>query len=454
MSSPRTVLIISPRFPPTNAADHQRVRMTLPYFRELGWEPVVVAVEAEEVAAVQDPRLCYTYPEDITVHRVPARSLRFWRRLGVGSLTFRAMPFLRRKVLELCQSKPPALIFFSTTEFGTIRLGQELRRRFGIPYLVDLQDPWVNRYYHDNGVRPPGGWMKYRLIHALARRQEPGALREAAHIIAVSAAYPRQIRERYPDIPGERFTVIPFAANENDFALLEREPVEQRVFDRTDGLLHWTYAGRGGADMAFALRGFFRAFAEWVRREPATAGRIRMHFVGTSYATGGRALPTIQPVAEEMGVAHQVDERPERIPYFETIQTLKESDALIVPGSSDAGYTASKIYPYVLARRPLLAIFNEGSSVVSFLEGNGLGTVAAFSADDSEESLAGRIADCWFDSGSFQHVPEGNPGALEAFSARKQASDLAAIFNRVADLGGNGRGSPLGVGKEATDAIA
>jgi hypothetical protein len=32
----RRVLLVSPRFPPTNAADHQRVRMTCPYFAENG----------------------------------------------------------------------------------------------------------------------------------------------------------------------------------------------------------------------------------------------------------------------------------------------------------------------------------------------------------------------------------------------------------------------------------
>ncbi len=47
----RRVLIVSPHFPPTNAPDHQRVRMSLPYFQENGWEPVVLAVTADGVSA-------------------------------------------------------------------------------------------------------------------------------------------------------------------------------------------------------------------------------------------------------------------------------------------------------------------------------------------------------------------------------------------------------------------
>ena len=36
----RRVLIVSPSFPPISAADLHRVRMSLPYYREFGWEPI------------------------------------------------------------------------------------------------------------------------------------------------------------------------------------------------------------------------------------------------------------------------------------------------------------------------------------------------------------------------------------------------------------------------------
>jgi len=40
----KRVLIVSPNFPPINAPDMQRVRMSLPFYRDNGWEPVVLAV--------------------------------------------------------------------------------------------------------------------------------------------------------------------------------------------------------------------------------------------------------------------------------------------------------------------------------------------------------------------------------------------------------------------------
>ena len=82
----KNVLIISPRFPPVNAADHQRVRMALPYFREHGWEPTVLCVDAQFVEASQDAYLLNTIPDDISVESVPAISQALTRKIGFGGL--------------------------------------------------------------------------------------------------------------------------------------------------------------------------------------------------------------------------------------------------------------------------------------------------------------------------------------------------------------------------------
>jgi hypothetical protein len=34
----KRVLVVTPRFPPVNAPDHQRARLMLPFLREFGWE--------------------------------------------------------------------------------------------------------------------------------------------------------------------------------------------------------------------------------------------------------------------------------------------------------------------------------------------------------------------------------------------------------------------------------
>src|SRR5262249_51040438 len=78
-------------------------------------------------------------------------------------------------------------------------------------------------------------------------------------------------------------------------------------------------------------------------------------------------------------------EWPHRIPYFEALQLLLDADFLAVPGSDDPHYTASKIYPYILANKPLIGVFHPSSSVCEILRTTRAGTV--FPIGGSSEEL-------------------------------------------------------------------
>ena len=103
---------------------------------------------------------------------------------------------------------------------------------------------------------------------------------------------------------------------------------------------------------------------------------MRLHFVGTSYAQNG--APQIDAIAREFGVEDLVDERTARVSYLESLQIMLDSDALFLIGSDEPHYTASKVFPYMLARKPLLAVFHEDSSVVKILDEIGHASVLTF----------------------------------------------------------------------------
>ena len=63
----RRVLIVSPHFPPLNAPDHQRVRMSLPHYAACGWEPVVLCVARVRQVGVMEAELAATVPPDVRV---------------------------------------------------------------------------------------------------------------------------------------------------------------------------------------------------------------------------------------------------------------------------------------------------------------------------------------------------------------------------------------------------
>ena len=86
----KRVLIVSPRFPPTNAPDHHRVRMMVGVLEQFGWEAEVLAVEPELVDAPLDFHLEKAFPKPPIVHRTKAWNSRWTRKLGLGGLGYRA----------------------------------------------------------------------------------------------------------------------------------------------------------------------------------------------------------------------------------------------------------------------------------------------------------------------------------------------------------------------------
>ena len=424
------LLIITPHFPPTNAPDLHRVRTVLPFLGQNGWDAHVLAVQPAQVAAPIDPWLVDLMPSDIPVHRVQALGLRWTRLPGLGSLAFRAMPALRRCGDRLLASNRFDLVYFSTTQFGVHSLGPFWLRKFGVPFAMDYQDPWVNEYYSQHlHVVPPGGRFKFALAQMIHRRAEPRVLRHCAGITSVSPEYPFQLRSRYSFLPPQwPVEVLPFPGNDHD---LERAAtVRQRVFTPTPGMTNWVCVGRAGPDMHLAAQSLFDAVRAYARDWPGFLRRLRIHLIGTSYAPNGRAEKSIEPLAAAYGLAGVVREDPERIPYSQALRCLIDASALIALGSDDPAYTASKIYPYLLARKPLLAVFHENSSVTSLLRAVQGGICVAFRTDESVASISARIRRQWFDQNQWMIPRPLNEAAFGRFRAAASTERLAAFFHR------------------------
>jgi hypothetical protein len=167
--------------------------------------------------------------------------------------------------------------------------------------------------------------------------------------------------------------------------------------------------------------------------DPALFGRLRLHFIGTSYARSGHATEQVLPLARAMGVGDLVDEHPERIPYLDALQVLLDSDAVLAVGSELSHYTASKIFPLILAQRPILAVFHEASTVNSILRETGAGESVSFGDGRPPESVVPQIHDRLVtlvrEGGAFPHRPDLD--AFRPYTGRAMAERLAGVFDSV-----------------------
>ena len=425
------VLIVSPHFPPVNAADMHRVRMILPFLRENGWEAEVLAVRPEAVAAPKDKWLEAGLPEDVPVHRVKALGLGWCRVPGLGTLGWRALPATQRAGDELLRAKKFDLVYFSSTQWPVHLAGPHWKRRYDVPFAMDYQDPWVNDYYRRHPeVTPPGGRLRYAAADALSRWTEPRVLRECSGYTSVSEAYPADLTRRYPWSTTIPYAVMPFPGSERDFERVRAEDVRQKQFHPGDGKRHWVYVGRGGQDMETAARALFRAVAEHARANPGFREQVVMHFIGTSYAPAGTGSATISPIAAEYGISDMMREHPDRIPYSETLRCLLDGSAIIALGSNDASYTASKIYPCLLARKPLLVVCHEQSGVVRLMEEVGGGACFTF-GDGKSESPSNEIRAKWLEQSAAEIIVPLDMGKLANYLERRGARDLAKLWDGI-----------------------
>jgi len=363
----------------------QRVRMSLPYFKQFGWDAEVVTVDPQYSEISKDELLVQTIPIGIKIHQVKAFNKKLTSKFGLGSIALRSLWFYRKKVNQLLKKGHFDLIYFSTTQFPVCILGAYWKRRFQIPYAIDMQDPWFSDYYENKPKeqRPAKYWFSYRLNKYL----EPKAMRHVDGLISVSGNYITDLKERYPvikDIPAETIT---FGAFEPDLAIAEKN---KSHFDPLlDTATHnIVYIGRGGADMHASVSVLFKAFKAGLGKTPGLFKKIRLYFIGTSYAPTGYGIPTILPLAKQFGIDVNVIEITDRISYYHTLLTLQQASALFIPGSDDPKYTASKIYPYILTGKPLLGIFNPQSSAIETLKEYGVKHVYDYGANNDSEIAA------------------------------------------------------------------
>ena len=427
----KNVLIISPHFPPVNAADMHRVRQALPYLEQLGWHAVVITVDEAYIESYStDPLLLHTIPANTEIHSVKAFETRHTRKLGLGSLSMRSYWHIRKKGNELLKKYKFDLVYFSTTAFHVMALGPYWKRKFNVPFIVDIQDPWRNDFYLDKPAseRPP----KFLIAYNIDKYLEAKTIPFADGIISVSKGYCDTFRQRYPSVSEKKCRVIPFGVADTDIDVMRKYVGGCNEVSLPKDKINIVYAGRGGFDMSYAVSILFKALKKGLDEGRADFKNIHCWFIGTSYAPPGTGNKTIIPIAIENKVQDHVTEITDRVPYFETLYLLDKADIVFIPGSVDIHYTASKIYPYLILQKKLLAVFNKNSSVVTMLQQLNFGELVVF--DHTAENADSYVEECYTRLCKLlakDYAPHLDSDLFEPYRASYKTKEQVNFFNEV-----------------------
>ena len=182
------------------------------------------------------------------------------------------------------------------------------------------------------------------------------------------------------------------------------------------------------------ISALFAAVKQLRTSDPSLGARLHMHFVGTSNRSTDDVMPVVLAHARAAGLADIVTEHPQRIGYIDALQTLLSASIILVLGSTERRYTASKLAPALASGRPLLVITHRESDIYRALDEVSRQGIAIAAFDDSGPSLA--TTDCIYRQlrAWVQHPPSERRVSerdLEAFSAVHLARTLAGVLDMV-----------------------
>lgn len=421
----KRVLLIQPQFAPCSYPTAQRTRLWATHLTRLGWEPIVFAADPRDLEEPADPGFATLLPETLRVVRFRAWNPKQTRRVGLGDLGLRSWWGLRRALKTFFKAETAAAVVFHGPPWFCFTLGPWVRRRFGIPYVLDYIDPWISAPAARFPLASKAHW--YRVA---ARRLEPSTVRQASGIVTISEEALAELRKRYPEIRNTPGVAIPYGFEPSDFA-----PSLNENLKPSRGLRILRYIGARLPASIPLWESLFAALARRLAEDPALPAKLRLELIGTTYAVGSPG-PLLLPVAERFGVAELVTEHPARVPYGESLQRFRDADGLLVMGTTEPHYAASKIFPTLAAAKPLIGVVHEGSEVVPMLRAIRVKGVVTFGSTDELSTLETPLAaalEAFVADRLEAPSTETVEATLAPFTAARMAERVAALLQQITD---------------------
>lgn len=434
----RRVILVAPEFPPSNTAGAHRPRLFAKHLPAFGWTPTVLTIRRDLIEGPIDKRLEALLDPDLEVIRtgaLPIRPVRLIGDMGIRTLWShaRALDAMARR------GEVEAMALFGPPWFS-FALGPRMRRRYAVPYVMDYIDPWISDWTASPRF-PSKGWFYHRAAKAI----EPRALRSAAHVTAVSDGVLGDLRRRYPWLDPARTTAMPYGAEPDDLDAAARLGIGPPDFTPGDGTVTVAFTGAIQPNGGELLRAVLRAIAELRASGSDLGRRIRLRCYGTSNLTWGHGRFSVLPLARELGVADLVSEIPERIPYLDAMAVLRACNIVLVMGSHDPYYHASKLYPAIVSGRPILAVCHEASSIRAVMAATGAGSCVTFADPGDIDARADEIRRAIVTLAARERRPP-RASDVERFTARASTAALARALDAAV---ASHRFAPRPLGQEA-----
>ncbi len=373
----KNVLIVSYLFPPVGGIGVQRPLKFVRYLEQSGWHPTVLTA-AGVYSATMDAELFNEVPEGVLVYRVndvvstwigrfiskgpslpqrgtdhlPPQSERhsFKQRVGRWLKTLKDRLMIPDESVfwalqaawkgrSLIKKHHISCLYTTSGPNSTHVTGMLIRLFTGVKWVADFRDPWIdNMHYKRTG-----------LLNELESRLESNVFHSANAIMTVTESFRNLFATKYPESRHKMF-VIRNGVDPNDYAHIHSVP-------HTDEPFTIFYAGILYPERSPAA--FFEAVRQLLNSEAIPASDIRIQFAGIFDYPG-------KSDHYQMLLRYQLADCVERLgylPHQSVIAAMEHAHVLLLIGEGQlqfAMYIPGKLYEYLYAKRPILALMHEG----------------------------------------------------------------------------------------------
>ncbi len=427
--APLHLCLVTYRFPPQAGGGVIRPLKFAKFLSREGIRVTVLTV-ADPSLRGEDSSLTRDVPADVRVHRVRERgalaAIGRARRVAarpagpLDRLRVAARWWLHQWTVpdaqagfiasaERAASRSPVadadVVLATGGPWSSFVAGARIARKLGAPLVLDYRDPWTTA---------PAGWPYHP--GARARRLNPGIERRLLQTAsAVTLAH-----ESLVDLLSSKLGIadlsrkchwIPNGYDPEDFEGLAAEPSDRFVLTYVGSL----YGGR-------TLRPIVEAIETLHREDPTVAAGIGLRIVGPE---GPRFLAEIgsSPIADRIeAVGHE--------PHHRALIRLLSSTINVLTEIEYAGanlHTAGKVYEYLRAGRPILAVTGEGVTG-DLIRKCGAGWVVAPSDPRAIRDTIARAFSDWRDG---RPLPAPDPEEVRRYDRSISVARLASVLRSV-----------------------
>ncbi|HEU4780330.1 MAG TPA: glycosyltransferase family 4 protein [Steroidobacteraceae bacterium] len=356
MTARPTLLIVAYHFAPSPLVGAKRFSFLTREFTRMGFE---VHVVTNGITDSPHGREDTSLPITGTVHRVdapfevPLKGVGLLRRIANALLRRLLAPVgmeyfwahaATRKALAVAAKLPAGVVIATSPPHAALIAGARVARRLKWPLILDYRDPWSAYDWPQ--------WHRGWIAQWLAARIEGRLVRRSSARVLNTPNMGEWFAESFSQAAAAKNFVIP-----NGF-----DAVPATVAPPATGPIEIVHAGEiyGSRSLVPLLRAVEQLGARHCERP--------IHV--TTYG----ALPAAerQRIAEA-GLTAFIDERP-RIPFSSLFAELQRAHVLLAVVSDHMTYSAPyKIYDYMAAGRPILALAPRDAALYDLLADSGAG---------------------------------------------------------------------------------